>query len=220
MTFGIDPAFFLSFALVLTLRMEKRLFGLLLPALAHEASHILAVTLAGGRVTRLELSAFGIVLIPSGDLSYPKEIIAVAAGPAAHLLAAGLLCLRDPEAGLAGILLALYNLLPLAGLDGGRIVLLAAESRGKGETGDRLIRIFSLLAFSAGFALTLAAAGCGYPFWGLFLASAAPVLRLIGKRKPLFRRKAALYRGSPEAGASGRPDCAETASRLRARAKE
>ena len=218
MTFGIDPAFFLTLALVIASGTGDRLPGLLFPILVHEAAHAAAVKLFGGKLSRIELLPFGLRMIPAPGLSYGQEIAAVAAGPAAHLVSAALCSLTSPGAGLAGILIALYNALPLAGLDGGRILLLTFRSREKEESGRRLTAFFSIVFAIAAGAAALIAAGRGEPFMSLLMAGAAPLFRLTDKERPLFRRRTAAHKEG--SGSPGECSDARRASRLRARAKE
>lgn len=102
-------------------------FAVLLAALAHECGHLLAARRLGVSFSRLEIGALGAVLFPRrGICSYRTEWLLAAAGPAASLLVAILLWRApiDFAATLATISasLALLNLLPIRGLDGGRML--------------------------------------------------------------------------------------------------
>ena len=57
----------------------------------HEAGHLLAVLLCGARVSALRVEPWGFEMSVSGALSYGKEIVTAAAGPAASFLLAVLL---------------------------------------------------------------------------------------------------------------------------------
>ena len=70
--------------------------GLLLPALAgcalHELGHLAAIWGLGGSVRRLRLTAVGAEIQLERPMSYPGELAAALAGPAANLAAAWLCC--------------------------------------------------------------------------------------------------------------------------------
>jgi stage IV sporulation protein FB len=109
------------------------LFSALLPAVAvHEAGHYLALRLSVAHFTALRLDIFGLRMDYRGALTRLQELLCTLAGPLAGLtftLAASLggRFLDDSflycAAGVS-LLLTIYNLLPVAPLDGGRILLL------------------------------------------------------------------------------------------------
>lgn len=98
----------------------------------HEAGHLFAFLLCGERLPTFTGRQFGLLLTPTGGaLSYKKELIIAAAGPAFNLLA----CLALIPAMRAGraveanfcflalnLLTAAFNLLPITGFDGGRVL--------------------------------------------------------------------------------------------------
>lgn len=103
----------------------RQTLALCLAVGAHELGHVLALLLMGFEIRRLELRPFGLQIIYGGVCSGNKEMLSAAAGPAAGLLFALLMCLWEAEfaalcAGLS-ILLSAFNLLPVPPLDGGRI---------------------------------------------------------------------------------------------------
>ena len=99
-------------------------------ALFHECGHLFALLLCGEKPRRLLVSFFGMRLERTEQtaLSYEREALLYAAGPAANLI----LCL--PFAGLsvrfpfllrgvqANAILCLFNLLPLRPMDGGQVL--------------------------------------------------------------------------------------------------
>jgi len=118
------------------------LLGTVLGAAAfHELGHCVAILAQGGRISALRVGILGAVLeTDSGRLSYPGEIAALLAGPAANLLAAWALSEggADAAAG-AHLTLAAFNLLPLWPLDGGRALELAISWLRGPEVGFRAV---------------------------------------------------------------------------------
>lgn len=117
-------------ALFITLASADVLAAVLMAALCHELGHYFVLRAVGGRVERIRISPFGaeMCLAQRPILSYGREAMAVAAGPAVNLVLAYLLA----HCGLwweslytfagAQMILGAFNLLPVRPLDGGRLL--------------------------------------------------------------------------------------------------
>ena len=121
---SISPGAILLFSAVYFFGGAEELAALLLSVLAHEAGHIAAIRLFGGRLHGLNVSASGLCIRYTGAGTVISELICALSGPAAGFVLAyaashlgGTLMLET--AGLS-LVLSVYNLLPALPLDGGR----------------------------------------------------------------------------------------------------
>ena len=151
-------------------------------ATAHELGHWLAISLLGGRVTRLRLSAVGAEMRLERTMSYFRELLCALAGPAVNiLLAIGTAWLCGGRglvfAGM-NLALGLFNLLPVRALDGGRSLFCVSAlcmgieyAQRLGEAVDRVILFLLLLAavivLKMGGSVTLLAAALWMFFSGV-----------------------------------------------------
>ncbi|MBQ3483447.1 MAG: M50 family metallopeptidase [Clostridia bacterium] len=158
MRIRITPgAFLLVFVIALT--HSALLPAFLFAAAIHECGHILAARVLGIRLRALELDLMGARLYPAAPLpSYRAEAVLAAAGPAASLLLAlFLLPHGTPFARLsltATAAFALFNLLPIAGFDGGRILSATLCARLGARAADRIQGACSYLTLLFLFALS------------------------------------------------------------------
>ena len=145
--------------LILTLPL-KFLMGAALAAAAHELCHALAVKLAGGDILGLTLDAGGVTMDISG-LDTGKELLCALAGPAGSLL---LSLLSIPGLSVCALMQGVFNLLPLAPLDGGRALgcildLTAPRYRQQIQRGVEWACVLSLLTLIPAFHLGAGAFG-------------------------------------------------------------
>lgn len=99
--------------------------GIFWPFLAamtvHELAHAAVLLLHGGRIESVRLS-FAQVELRTGLLSDRTELWSTAAGPGINLLCGWLFRRWMPAFAAVSLLLALFNLLPVWPLDGGRLL--------------------------------------------------------------------------------------------------
>ena len=99
--------------------------GIFWPFLAamtvHELAHAAVLLLLGGRIESVRLS-FAQVELRTGLLSDRTELWSTAAGPEINLLCGWLFRRWMPAFAAVSLLLALFNLLPVWPLDGGRLL--------------------------------------------------------------------------------------------------
>lgn len=87
----------------------------------HELAHAAVLLLLGGRIESVRLS-FAQVELRTGLLSDRTELWSAAAGPGINLLCGWLFRRWMPAFAAVSLLLALFNLLPVWPLDGGRLL--------------------------------------------------------------------------------------------------
>ena len=184
---SVSPAFLLLLFLFAAIDEQHLLLPLLLAAAIHEGGHILVLRLCGGQIEALRITAMGAELRihHSERLSYGREIAAVLAGPCSNLLAMYVLAALAVQwnwengflyAGLHGAL-ALFNLLPVRMLDGGRSLYLLLSWKTEPITAARVMRAVSCLCLS------------------ILLALGAALQLVIGIQLPLLLLEGWLFAG-------------------------
>ncbi len=162
--FQIDDSFWCMLAILIFLDTDGIASVFLIAAAVHELGHLMMVLLCGGTVTSFRLSAAGGMLrYQLASHSRWDDFLIAAAGPLVGLLFAVVcgLCNLPLLAG-AGILLNGFNLLPIAPLDGGRMLACILD------TAHPLVHFFAVsclvLLFTSGIY-----AGTQHNGWGLCL---------------------------------------------------
>ena len=174
----------------------EALAAVMLASAVHELGHFLVLRAFGARIRGFRVEMLGMVMeTDMSRLSYPQELAATLAGPAANLLFAVLLGKYGGSFVLAGanLALCLFNLLPLPPLDGGRtvelcLVWLCGIDRGEVLAG-RLGRCCALIL---GVGLLFFVGAAGGNLWLLPPALAALGGAVKDRRKEGFFRKKCL----------------------------
>ena len=115
----LAPGFAAALCLLRLLAEPRVFYAFLAAAAAHEAGHVMAIYLVGGKVIKLRLGMCDAKIETQG-LGYRQEIFCALAGPGMSVLVC--LALRKAYATCAAIslLLGLFNAMPVYPLDGGR----------------------------------------------------------------------------------------------------
>lgn len=164
--FGVYFEITVPFCLVLvfTLLMDRTglMSYMLLAVLLHEGGHLLAMARYAALPKAVRLRAGRVAIEKSGRLLGVKEELGIAAaGPLANLLGAGAGLLFYTASGLieaalfgaVHMLFALFNLLPVTGLDGGTVCFLLFMGKWGEERARFLSRLLSW-CFAAAILLT------------------------------------------------------------------
>lgn len=169
-----------------------------LAALIHELGHLAAAVACGVRITGMRLDLFGARLELPGLLSYRQELLVALGGPAANLLTAAVLfrawaacgcpvCGASPSlsgwALVLGVLLpaslglCAVNLLPIATLDGGRILSCLLSLTLGADVARRVLRLLSLFLLTLLWLLSVYALLRAGQFLSLFVFSFSLLVR-------------------------------------------
>lgn len=107
---------------------------------AHELGHIAIIRLLGGKIKLIHLTAVGAELVLDSPMNYWQEGAAALAGPGVNLLLALGCCGFQRGLTFAGLnlALALFNLLPVGRLDGGRALHCTLSLLAGPELADRI----------------------------------------------------------------------------------
>lgn len=156
MKIRITPGAILLIA-ALVFKRDMLLPATVLAAVLHECGHLLAARCLGIRLRLLELDMMGAKLYPAAQIpSYRSEALLAAAGPAASLLLALIPPVTPFRAALrtATLSFALFNLLPIEGFDGGRVLHAVLAALRGAETAARALFCSSYLSLLLLFSLS------------------------------------------------------------------
>lgn len=157
----VSGGFLVWMALLWYLGLEETLLWCMIASVVHELGHAAAAACMGVSIRRLRVTVVGaeMVLRPTQLLSYPQELVIALSGPAANLLT-GMLAARLPGSGQAmfvgsSVMLGVFNLLPLAPLDGGQAAKAVLSALVSPEAGMLTVRVLT----AVGTVLLLGAGG-------------------------------------------------------------
>lgn len=116
----ISSLFYVVVAAALILLPLRWIFACFIAVFIHELAHFVAVMLFGGSICEISISIFGAKMTTT-PLPNEKEMICALAGPAGGFF---LLLLKKyiPVIAFCATIHSIFNLLPLAGFDGGRML--------------------------------------------------------------------------------------------------
>ena len=141
-------------ALIFCIMIVFHPVGIVLPSLGgavlHESGHMLAAVLLGIPLRSLDIGTFGASLKVRGSLiSYPKEFLLCAAGPAMNFLSAFAAIIFSEHRGYysecgewfisVSLMLGLLNLMPAEGFDGGRMLSVVLSSLFGPRVSDKVL---------------------------------------------------------------------------------
>lgn len=116
----LDDRVWILWAIWILLIPGRWLFGAAAAACVHEAGHVLAVVLLGGKLQWILIGPFGAKIRAEGIEGY-REALCALAGPVGSFLCL-LLIRKFPVFGLCALVQGIFNLLPVYPLDGGRVL--------------------------------------------------------------------------------------------------
>ena len=95
-----------------------------LSAILHEIGHLIVIILFGSPPKSINFKTTGMQIInrPDIDLSYSRDIVVCLAGPAINLFVFIMFYSVDELTAIINLFLAIFNLLPVMHLDGGRAI--------------------------------------------------------------------------------------------------
>ena len=126
------------------------LFSYLAAILLHECGHMTALVLFHARIKRLSVSPFGLTISHTPLSSFYQSFAVAASGPLFGVI--GYIVSHHssslPLFSQISLLLSLFNLLPIATLDGSRMLSSLLESRFSPDTSERITSAVSSLTLA------------------------------------------------------------------------
>lgn len=155
---GVIPA--AIFCMMLVLQPPGIVFSSLAAAVLHECGHLIAAVWLGIPLRSLDIGMFGASLKVRGALiSYPKEWILCAAGPAMNFLSAVLAGVWSLNIGYlsecgewfasVSLMLGMLNLIPAEGFDGGRMLSVSVSMIFGPRAAARILTLTSFMSIIA-----------------------------------------------------------------------
>ena len=152
---GVLPALILI--LMLIFQPSEIVLTSLGAAVIHELGHMIAAALLGIPLRSLEVGMFGASLKMRGALiSYPKEFLLCAAGPAMNFLSAIVIVILSERRGYytetgewfasVSLMLGVLNRMPAEGFDGGRMLSVVISSIFGPRVSSKLLSLSTFLS--------------------------------------------------------------------------
>ncbi|MBQ9940273.1 MAG: hypothetical protein IJO74_01895 [Clostridia bacterium] len=121
---------FIPVAVLLLFNPPEYVFAMLFCALLHETGHLVAMRVAGVSADRVDILLFGAKIKMNGYLGYGTDMLIYASGAIANLMAAlsAYVIYFNYQSTIvmfviiSNIFYALFNMLPIRGLDGGEFL--------------------------------------------------------------------------------------------------
>lgn len=179
--FRVHFSFFVFNALIFLLRDGRLVMTFYTVCAVHEAGHIFALMLVGGRIASVELSGFGIRMNrqKSRIISAKSSVFVLLAGPAANIIMYILMkltgCVGDFP--MLNLMAAAYNMLPYRSLDGGAVIAEFTAGTAVENAAELALRAVKLSFIAASAALTISSGTAALP-----LLTAAAALYISDKK--------------------------------------
>lgn len=151
----IGFTFFAVLTILLCFNINPVVLVSVISAVLHEAGHLLCLLVSGDKPQKIEFGLFGLSVVRSNDikLNYKTEIISAFFGPLVNIIIAGICLLAysflKTELLLTvisvNLFLSFFNLMPVFGLDGGRILEFFLLSKYPAERTEKIMRYASAL---------------------------------------------------------------------------
>lgn len=161
--FGTEIYISFLFAAVISVMLVTDRTGLVLPTLfavlLHEAAHLFAMWATGCEPHSIRLIPASVQIVRGFPKKPHGEAFIAAAGPAVNLAAAGvmlsnwLFCKNQSslEFGALNLVIGLFNLLPVSGLDGGTLLFLLLSKRCDEHRAELTVKIITAVLAAAAF---------------------------------------------------------------------